>query len=229
MRPMIRRPPLPENLRTRLQGRVWNAAGDALRWANDKRTAIGAIGPDSRTASRFGAFGTGSIICFPPAAIVNEHAIQIGEHTMLGPHVTISAGWGPGHPGLPPDVVKIGDRCLIGRNSSLVGHRHIHVGNDVWTGHSVYITDMNHGYEDVTRPISVQNQAERPVNIGDGSWLGFGSVILPGVTIGRNVTVGANSVVTHDLPDFCVAAGVPARIIRIYDPEDGWRSPSPSA
>jgi acetyltransferase-like isoleucine patch superfamily enzyme len=55
---------------------------------------------------------------------------------------------------------------------------------------------------------------ERPVSIGDGSWLGHGTVVLPGVTIGRHVVVGANSVVTSDLPDNCVAAGVPARVIR---------------
>ena len=54
------------------------------------------------------------------------------------------------------------------------------------------------------------------MKIGDGSWLGYGSVVLPGVTIGRHVVVGANSVVTHDLPDYSVAVGVPARVIKQY-------------
>jgi acetyltransferase-like isoleucine patch superfamily enzyme len=210
----------------RVRVKAASLAGEAIRWADAQRRLYGAIGPQSPTARRFSAFGEGSIVCFPAAALLNEHAIELGAHTMIGPNVTLSAGWGPGHPGLASDVVKIGDRCLIGRGSSIVGHRHIHIGNDVWTGHAVYITDMNHGYEDVTKPLSVQNQAERPVNIGDGSWLGHGVVVLPGVTIGRNVAVGANSVVTRDLPDFCVAAGVPARVIRQYDPESGWRTPT---
>jgi acetyltransferase-like isoleucine patch superfamily enzyme len=92
----------------------------------------------------------------------------------------------------------------------------------VWTGHHVYITDQNHGYEDVTRPISQQSQPERPVVIGDGSWLGHGAVVLPGVTIGKHVVIGANSVVTKDIPDVSVAVGSPARVIRQYDETLGW-------
>lgn len=63
-------------------------------------------------------------------------------------------------------------------------------------------------------PIGRQLMPERPVTIGDGSWLGHGTVVLPGASIGRHVVVGANSVVTGDLPDNCVAAGAPARVIR---------------
>jgi acetyltransferase-like isoleucine patch superfamily enzyme len=106
--------------------------------------------------------------------------------------------------------------------SGIVGHFSIKIGNDVWTGHHVYITDQNHGYEDVTRPISQQSQPERPVVIGDGSWLGHGAVVLPGVTIGKHVVIGANSVVTKDIPDFSVAVGSPAKVIRRYDESLGW-------
>ncbi len=122
-------------------------------------------------------------------------------------------------------VVRIGDRCLIGRGSGIVGHLSVEIGDDVWTGHHVYITDQNHGYEDLTRPISVQVMPERPVRIGDGSWLGHGTVVLPGADIGRHVVVGANSVVTGRLPDFSVAVGSPARVVRRYDPaSESWRS-----
>ena len=110
----------------------------------------------------------------------------------------------------------------FGKGSGIVGHYRIEIGNDVWTGHHVYITDQNHGYEDVTLPISRQTQPERPVTIGDGSWLGAGCVVLPGATIGKHVAVGANSVVTGELPDFCVAVGAPARVIRRYEPGSGW-------
>ena len=88
----------------------------------------------------------------------------------------------------------------------------------------MYITDQNHGYEDVDRPIARQTQPERPVVIGDGSWLGHGAVVLPGAHIGRHVVVAAGSVVTGVLPDYCVAAGSPARPIKRWSADGGWQS-----
>ena len=151
-----------------------------------------------------------------PTTIFNERFITIGRDTLIGPDISLSAGMVPGQECITYPVVSIGDRCLIGRGSGIVGHFSIEIGNDVWTGHNVYITDQNHGYEDITRPISQQSQPERAVKIGDGSWLGYGSVVLPGVTIGRHVVIGANSVVTHDIPDFCVAVGAPAKVIKTF-------------
>ncbi len=181
-----------------------------------------AISPDSKRARNFGKFGRGSIILFPFTTIFNEKYIHIGEDTMIGESVALSAGMVPGQECLTNPVVKIGDRCLIGRGSGIVGHLSIEIGNDVWTGHHVYITDQSHGYEDVLRPISLQSQPERPVSIGDGSWLGHGVVVLPGAKIGKNVAVGANSVVTGEIPDYCVAVGAPARVIRQFTKESGW-------
>jgi acetyltransferase-like isoleucine patch superfamily enzyme len=206
----------------RLRGATKRAAGELVRWAWDGAVELGAIGPDSRRGRRFGNFGAGSIICFPPMALVNEHAIRIGSHTVIGPHITLSAGMMPGQTLLSDRVVCIGDRCLIGKGSGIVGHLSIEIGDDVWTGHHVYITDQNHGYEDITQSISRQAQPERPVRIGDGTWLGHGVVVLPGATIGRHVVVAAGSVVTGELPDHCVAAGSPARPIRRHVKGEGW-------
>jgi len=175
---------------------------------------LGAIGPDTRRGSRFGRLGANSVICFPPNTLFNEQYIHIGEGTLFGPHATLSAGMVPGQEMVTDPVITVGDRCLFGKGSGIVGHLEITVGNDVWTGHHVYITDQNHGYEDLDLPISMQVMPERPVSVGDGSWLGHGAVVLPGARIGKHVVVGANSVVTGDLPDNCVAAGVPARVIR---------------
>jgi len=196
----------------------------AALWEKFKFTA--AISPDSKRAASFGKFGAGSIILFPFTTIFNERYIHIGQGTMIGEHVALSAGMVPGQQCLTDPVVKIGDRCLIGRGSGIVGHLSIDIGDDVWTGHHVYITDQSHGYEDVQRPISLQSQPERPVSIGSGSWLGHGVVVLPGSRIGKNVAVGANSVVTGDLPDFCVAVGAPARVIRQYSQDSGWSARS---
>ena len=95
--------------------------------------------------------------------------------------------------------------------SGIVGHFSIDIGDDVWTGHHVYITDQNHGYDNVDIPISQQSMPEKPVRIGSGSWLGHGTVVLPGADIGEHVVIGANSVVTGSIPSFSVAVGAPAR------------------
>ena len=209
-------------MRHQLRAAGYRIGGEWVRrgWALASR--VGSIGPDDRAGKLFGRFGAGSIICFPHNTIFNEHYIHIGEGTMIGPQVTLSAGMVPGQACLSDPVVRIGDRCLIGKGSGIVGHFGIDIGNDVWTGHHVYITDQNHGYEDITKPISQQSQPERAVAIGDGSWLGFGTVVLPGSTIGKHVTIGANSVVTGNIPDYSVAVGSPAKVIRRYIEGEGW-------
>ena len=146
-------------MRDRLRGATYEMCGALVRSAWKHITRWGAIGPRSRAGRRFGKFGDRSIICFPANTILNERYIHIGEGTMIGPDVTLSAGMMPGQECLTESVVRIGDRCLIGKGSGIVGHLSIDIGNDVWTGHHVYITDQNHGYEDITRPISQQIDA----------------------------------------------------------------------
>jgi len=212
---VLRRAPVPDTRRHRAAAVVRWGVGELVHRAWDEIRELGAIGPDTRRGRRFGSFGPGSVICFPPAALVNERYIHIGAGTVIGPDVSLSAGMVPGQQCVTDPVVAIGDRCLIGRGSGIVGHLSIEIGDDVWTGHHVYITDQNHGYEDLDRPISVQVMPERPVRIGAGSWLGHGTVVLPGATIGRHVVIGANSVVRGDIPDDCIAAGNPARVIKL--------------
>jgi acetyltransferase-like isoleucine patch superfamily enzyme len=209
-------------MRDRLRGATYELCGVIVRAAWKRVSRWGAIGPRSKAGKRFGKFGPNSIICFPTNTILNEGYIHIGEGTIIGPHVTLSAGMVPGQKCVADPVVRIGDRCLIGKGSGIVGHLEIDIGNDVWTGHHVYITDQNHGYDDITRPISQQTMPEESVVIGEGSWLGFGTVVLPGARIGRHVTVGANSVVVGELPDYCVAVGVPATVIRRHIDGGGW-------
>lgn len=201
--------------------------GDAVAWCWDRLSVIASVGPKSRRGRRFGAFGEGSIICFPATSLMNERFIEIGENTMIGPHVALSAGMAPGQECLSQPVVRIGDRCLIGRGSGIVGHFSIDIGDDVWTGHHVYITDQNHGYDNVDIPISQQSMPEKPVRIGSGSWLGHGTVVLPGADIGEHVVIGANSVVTGSIPSFSVAVGAPARVVKSMSEVDGPASQEP--
>lgn len=208
------------SIRSRMMARV----GDAVAWCWDRLSVIASVGPKSRRGRRFGAFGEGSIICFPATSLMNERFIEIGENTMIGPHVALSAGMAPGQECLSQPVVRIGDRCLIGRGSGIVGHFSIDIGDDVWTGHHVYITDQNHGYDNADIPISMQSMPEKPVRIGSGSWLGHGTVVLPGADIGEHVVIGANSVVTGRIPSFSVAVGAPARVVKSMSEADGSTS-----
>src|SRR6185312_7789429 len=154
-------------------------------------------------------------------------AVRRGVHRGGGglhhrPYSSLSAGVMPGHVLDHSPVVTIGDRVLIGKGSGIVGHQSVEIGDDVFTGHHVYITDANHGYDDTTLPIGRQFAPSRPVRVGSGSWLGHGTVVLPGADIGRHVAVGAGSVVTGPPPDFSVAVGNPARVIRRYVDGEGW-------
>jgi acetyltransferase-like isoleucine patch superfamily enzyme len=222
---VLDRPQQRPTVRNRIGGIVTRATGEAVHWAWETAIESAAIGPNSRRGRRFGRFGPNSVICFPANTIFNEQFIHIGSGTMFGPQMTLSAGMVPGQECISNPVVSIGDRCLFGKGSGIVGHFEIVVGDDVWTGPHVYITDQNHDYRDITRPISQQSMPERSVVIGDGSWLGYGAVVLPGSRIGKHVVVGANSVVSGELPDYSVAVGSPARVVKQWSAERGWHRP----
>jgi carbonic anhydrase/acetyltransferase-like protein (isoleucine patch superfamily) len=197
----------------------------AVHWAWQAAQRGGAVTADSPAGRRFAAFGAGSILAFPPGAIFGERWIEVGADTVAGKHVTLSAGTVPGQDLGAVPLLLIGDRCVIGRGTHIVAHHSIVIGDDVYTGPYVYITDQNHGYADPDVPIGRQWPANAAVSIGAGSWLGAGAIVLPGASIGANVVVAAGSVVRGRVPDRCVVAGVPAKVIRSYVPGAGWCPP----
>lgn len=190
-----------------------------MRWA-------GGIGPQDRLGRRFASFGEGSLICFPPGDSLGEEHIAIGAASLVASNVTLSVGMAPDQPlpaGATSPVLRIGDRCLIGRGTHLVAHRSVVLGDDVITGPGCYVTDQNHVYADPDVPIGAQWPTDDPVVIGAGSWLGAGAVILPGTILGRNTVVGAGAVVRGTYPDHSVLAGIPATVVRRYEPGVGWQ------
>ncbi len=206
-----------------LRDELGRLAGDAVHAGWDRLTRIGAIGPRHRRARTFARFGAGSMIAFPPAVIFGERRIEIGTRTTIGPLASLSAGMPSQANETGPPVITIGDRCMLGKGIGIVGHERVEIGDDIWTGHYVYVTDQNHGYEDIELPIGVQMWKNEPVAIGDGSWLGHGAVVLPGSIIGRHVVVAAGAVVAGlRVPDRCVVAGVPARVVRRWVAGEGW-------
>jgi acetyltransferase-like isoleucine patch superfamily enzyme len=205
-----------------LRENVERVAGDAIHAAWRGVTRLGAIGPRHRRARAFHTFGDGAMIAFPQSVIFGEGRIALGNGSTIGPLASISAGM-PSQADLRGEpIITIGERCTLGKGIGIVGHERVEIGDDIWTGHYVYITDQNHGYEDVTMPIGTQMWHNKPVSIGSGSWLGHGCIVLPGVHVGEHVVIAAGAVVADDVPDRCVVAGVPARIVRRYAKGEGW-------
>jgi serine acetyltransferase len=202
------------------------ASADLIHAAWRRIQAAGTITAQSAAGRRFAAFGPHSLIAFPSGAVFGEAWIEIGDDTMISEQVSLSAGMTPDHQLGRDPVLQIGSRCVIGRGTHIVAHHSIVIGDEVFTGPYVYITDQNHRYDDPEQPIGRQWPVNSAVSIGPGSWLGTGAVILPGSVIGGNVVVAAGSVVRGKFPDQCVVAGVPARIVREYVPGAGWSAPS---
>ena len=210
------------SLRRRVSTARRDAVGRAVHWGWREFQRAGLVTADTPAGRAFRRFGHGSIMAFPPGSVFGEGSIEVGEDTLIGQQVSLSAGTLPGQDLYQLTLLTIGDRCVIGRGSHIVAHQSVEIGDDVWTGPYVYITDQNHGYEDPDTPIGRQFPVNRPVRIGSGSWLGAGAIVLPGASIGRNVVIAAGSVVRGTVPDHCMVAGVPARIVREHTVA-GWR------
>jgi acetyltransferase-like isoleucine patch superfamily enzyme len=113
--------------------------------------------------------------------------------------------------------LSIGEGTIIGHLNHIFATGEIYIGRNVLTADKVFISDNQHEFSDVNTPILSQGIKQlSKVVIGDGSWIGE-NVCVIGASIGKNSVIGANSVVTKDIPDFCVAVGSPARIIKRYD------------
>ena len=121
--------------------------------------------------------------------------------------------------------IVVGARSDIGERNRIDGD--VVIGEAVLFGPDNYISSEDHRFEDICVPVmdqgchSPRKNGHSELSIGDGSWVGCHCAIVGDVHIGRHCVVGANSVVTRDVPDYCVVAGVPARIVKRFDPEAG--------
>jgi len=122
---------------------------------------------------------------------------------------------------LSPSFV-IGEGTYIGRSCLFACIESVCIGKSVMFSDRCFVGDAVHGHQNLELPIIDQYlQKGGSVNIGDGCWLGVGAVILPGVQLGKHCVIGANSVVTKNIPDYSVAVGNPARVIRNLASRDG--------
>jgi acetyltransferase-like isoleucine patch superfamily enzyme len=149
-----------------------------------------------------------------PYKIWNPQLLTIGNDVFISENAYFAiSNYYRGHSYCPK--VTIGDRTCIGGRFFLASCNSISIGSDVMISENVFVTDHDHSYKELSKPIMNQNLVSKgPVVIGDGSFIGINSVILSGVKIGKHVFVGASSVVTKDIPSYSVAAGNPAMIIK---------------
>jgi lipopolysaccharide O-acetyltransferase len=172
-----------------------------------------------------------SKIFFPKARILRRPFFIRNEGSF-----SFEKGFSTG-PGLVIEVFGKSAKIEIGRNMMAYHNLHIGavesviIGDDVLIASGVYISDHNHGsYSGELQSSPFEPPVERsltssPVIIGNNVWIGERASILPGVSIGDGVIIGAGSVVTKSLPNFVIAAGVPAKIIKRFDTEKNiWKS-----
>jgi len=138
--------------------------------------------------------------------VVPWNKFSLGEASTIEDFSAVNNGVG--------DVI-IGDRTRIGLSNTLIGP--VNVGNDVRLAQNVVLSGLNHNYAEIDSPIHKQGVSTKPIVIENESWIGANVVIVPGVTIGKHSIVAAGSVVTKDIPQYAVAAGNPARVLKQYN------------
>lgn len=149
--------------------------------------------------------------------IVGAKYFKIGKGTCFGKLAVLTA-WDEYEGEKFKPNVKIGENCNFGDYLHLTCINKIHIGNNVLTGRWVTISDNGHGevtYENLKiPPVKRKLACKGPVIIGNNVWIGDKASILSGVTIGKGSVIGANTVVTKDIPPFSVAVGNPAKVIK---------------
>lgn len=165
------------------------------------------------TGRSFGAMGTGCRI-YSPLKVNGKQGIYIGDNVVVEYKTWLAA--------VPLQRntnarLEIGDGTILGHFNHIYATQSIKIGANVLTADRVYISDNLHRYQDITTPVSLQGVKQiAHVEIGDGSWLGEGVCVI-GANIGKGCVIGANAVVTKNIPDHSVAVGIPAKVIKQYN------------
>jgi len=166
---------------------------------------------------RFGQWGTNSVIEYRAANLKGLQYIRVGKDVQISKGIQLTAWYSQEKESDIPEI-SIGDNCIIRGDSHITAANCIQIGNNLLTGTNVLITDNSHGLSTrkhmclpfSDRPIT----SKGPVVIGNNVWLGNNVCVMPNVTIGDGAIIGANSVVTHDIPAYSVAVGLPAKVIK---------------
>ncbi len=124
-------------------------------------------------------------------------------------------------------VVEIGPKSVLGQECTISAYQRVSIGQQCVIADRVMFIDFDHNVADPEQPIRKQGIYKRDVIVGSNVWIGYGAQVLRGVTIGDNAIIGASSVVTRDIPANAVAAGTPARVVRMRPEPEHLRWPNP--
>jgi acetyltransferase-like isoleucine patch superfamily enzyme len=139
--------------------------------------------------------------------MLREGRLEVGEGVLFEPGVWLT---GPGDA-----RIRIGAGAFLNRNVMVAAVDLVEIGEHCMLANGCFVTDGNHRFDDPDKPVPWQGFTSKgPTRVGDNTWCGANVVITSGVTVGERCVIGANSVVTSDLPAFSIAAGIPARVIK---------------
>lgn len=164
---------------------------------------------------RFGSFRYTSSMG-KPLWLAHPRYIQIGRHVSILPLARMECvrSWqGETYNG----ELIIGDGTSIEQSCHIIAADRLEIGRNVTLSAFVYIADCNHSSNNPEKDVMEQPLEVKTTKIEEGAFIGIGARIMPGVTVGKHAIVGANAVVCKDVPDYCIAAGVPASTIKKYD------------
>jgi acetyltransferase-like isoleucine patch superfamily enzyme len=182
----------------------------AQKWRHYERASL----PWNRARLHLAMAERGAFARWPVHGGVHEMLadgrLEIGEHVLLEPNVWLTAA--------PGARIRIGGGTFLNLGVQVAALELVEIGAHCMFANGCFVTDANHRFDDPARPVPWQGFTSRgPTRVGDNVWCGANVVITSGVTVGQRCVIGANSVVTHDLPPFSVAAGAPAVVLRMID------------
>jgi acetyltransferase-like isoleucine patch superfamily enzyme len=141
---------------------------------------------------------------------LEQGRLEIGPQTLFEPGVWITA---PGEA-----RVRIGQGCFLNLGVMIASMNLVEIGDHCMFANGCFVSDGSHRFDDFDRPLTWQGfETKGPTRVGDNVWCGAHVVVTSGVTIGERSVIGANSVVTSDIPPYSIAAGAPARVLRRID------------
>ncbi|AWI81668.1 acetyltransferase [Parazoarcus communis] len=164
----------------------------------------------------FKSFGVGSRI-LRSKRVCGSTRIEVGSNTFInnGGWIEVIEGY------VDSPLLSIGNRVYIGNDSHIIAIDSVVIEDSVIIADRVHIADYSHRYDDVKTPIIDQPLSLKgAVRVGSGTWIGEGVVII-GAKVGKNCVIGAMSLVNKDIPDYSVAVGVPAKVVRYWCKETG--------
>jgi acetyltransferase-like isoleucine patch superfamily enzyme len=142
----------------------------------------------------------------------DDGRLEIGANVLLEPHVWLTAP--------APGRIRIGEGTFLNIGVMVAAVELVEIGAHCMLANGCFVSDGAHRFDDPDKPVPWQGFTTKgPTRIGDNVWMGANVVVAGGLTIGERCVIGANSVVTHDIPAFSIAAGAPAKVLRavVYD------------